>query len=86
MWKNITTEQIIAVLNDPRYTLLIIALSVWILVWKGLALWKASQKGQKVWFVVLLAVNTFGIVEILYIFWLNKCCGGKNDKQLPPAN
>ena len=43
------------------------ALVVWSLVWKGLALWRASHKGQKEWFVLLLIVNTFGILEILYL-------------------
>ncbi len=40
----------------------------WIALWKGLSLWKAARLNQPVWFVVLLVVNTFGLVEILYIF------------------
>ena len=38
---------------------------IWALVWKGLALWKSSQKKQPIWFVVLLVVNTLGLLEIL---------------------
>jgi len=41
---------------------------VWSLVWKGWALWKAARAESKVWFVVLLIVNTIGILDILYIF------------------
>ncbi len=41
---------------------------VWVLVWKGLALWKSARKNSPIWFVVLLVVNTMGILEILYIF------------------
>ena len=41
---------------------------VWSLIWKGLALWKAARAGEKTWFVVLLIVNTLGILEILYIY------------------
>ena len=41
---------------------------VWSLVWKGIALWKSSRRNSIVWFVVLLVVNTVGILEILYIF------------------
>lgn len=47
-------------------------LVLWTLPWKGVALWKASQLKQKWWFVVLLVVNTVGILEILYIFVFSK--------------
>lgn len=45
-----------------------ILLMLWSLAWKGIALWKAGRLGQKVWFVILLVVNTVGILEIIYIF------------------
>jgi len=40
---------------------------LWSLVWKGLALWKAAKNNSKFWFVLLLVVNTLGILEILYV-------------------
>jgi len=43
-------------------------LIVWSLIWKGLALWKAAREGSKVWFVVLLVLNTAGILDILYLY------------------
>jgi len=45
---------------------------IWTLVWKGMALWKAAQEKSKVWFVVLLLVNTVGILDILYIYFFSK--------------
>lgn len=58
--------------NIPEniYVPLMIGLSLWGVVWKGLALWKAAAiKRSKVWFVLLLVVvNTVGILEILYFF------------------
>lgn len=45
---------------------------IWSLVWKGLALWKSAGKKQLVWFIILLIINTSGLLEILYIFFLNK--------------
>lgn len=45
---------------------------VWSLVWKGLALWKAARRGENVWFVALLVINTFGILEILYLYVFTK--------------
>ena len=40
----------------------------WAFFWKGLALWHSAQRGQYWWFIVLLIVNTAGILEILYLF------------------
>jgi phosphoglycerol transferase MdoB-like AlkP superfamily enzyme len=46
-------------------------LVIWSLIWKGLALWKAARQNSKVWFVILLVINTFGILEILYLYVLS---------------
>lgn len=45
---------------------------VWSLVWKGLALWRAAKNDSKIWYVVLLVLNTAGILEILYYFVFGK--------------
>ena len=45
-----------------------ILLTIWTVVWKAVALWKAARLGQKVWFVVLLVVSTLGILDIIYIY------------------
>jgi len=45
---------------------------IWELFWKGFALWKAARRNDKIWFVVLLFVNTLGILDILYIFVFSK--------------
>ena len=50
----------------------LIPLVIWSLIWKGWALWKAARAGSKPWFVVLLVINTVGILEILYIFVFSK--------------
>lgn len=44
----------------------------WSIVWKGIALWKAAKNDSKGWFIVLLVVNTVGILEILYIYVFGK--------------
>jgi len=41
---------------------------LWSLVWKGLALWHSARRGQPWWFVILMIVNTAGILEIIYLF------------------
>ena len=49
-----------------------LVLMAWSFIWKGIALWKAARNGSKTWFVVLLILNTVGILEIVYIFFLSK--------------
>lgn len=44
----------------------------WVIIWKGLALWKAAGRKEKWWFVALLVINTIGILEILYLFVFSK--------------
>jgi hypothetical protein len=46
----------------------LLLLVIWSLFWKGLALWHAGRRGQPWWFVILLIVNTVGILEIIYLF------------------
>ena len=52
--------------------LILVLILLWTLFWKGYAIWTAVKKDQKPWFVVLLVVNTFGILEIIYIFCVAK--------------
>lgn len=62
------------------FTLLVI----WSLIWKGLALWKAAQRKDAAWYIVLLIVNTVGILEIVYYFFIAKngsaCCSIEDKK------
>ena len=44
----------------------------WSLIWKGFALWYAARNHQKAWFVVMLILNTLGILEIIYILFFRK--------------
>lgn len=45
---------------------------IWSLIWKGLSLWKAAQLSHKKWFILLLVVNTFGILDIIYLQFVAK--------------
>ena len=58
-------------------------LIIWSVVWKGLALWYAARAGQKTWYVILLIVNTLGILEIIYIFAVAKHSDVVTSKQPP---
>jgi len=43
-------------------------LILWEGFWKGFALWHSGRRGQSVWFVILVIVNTVGIVPTIYLF------------------
>ena len=45
------------------------AVVIWSLIWKGLALWRAARAQQPAWFVALLVVNTAGLLEIVYLLF-----------------
>jgi hypothetical protein len=47
-------------------------LILWSIFWKGLALWHSARRGQPWWFVILLVVNTIGILELVYLFGVAK--------------
>lgn len=50
----------------------LILVLIWSFFWKGLGLWHSAQRKQGRWFVLLLLVNTLGILEIIYLFLVAK--------------
>lgn len=47
-------------------------LLIWSLSWKAVALWKAAERQQKYWFGAILLLNSLGILEIIYIYFVAK--------------
>ena len=56
---------------QPQSIFFIIFL-IWSIFWKGLALWKSANNKHFIWFVLLLVINTGGLLEVSYIFFLNR--------------
>ena len=52
--------------------ILVSVLVIWTLYWKYHALWHAAKHNKKAWFIVLLIINTLGILEILYLYVFSK--------------
>ncbi len=52
--------------------MVLLILVLWTLPWKIFALWTAVKNNHKGWFIALVILNTFGIVEIIYIFVVAK--------------
>lgn len=59
-------------ITSPWFTWFVLAVGLWSLPWKGVALWKAARRGHTGWFIALLIFNTMAILEILYIFIFSK--------------
>jgi len=53
-------------------TLLLFAIYIWSILWKGVALWKSAKLEQRNWFIAILILNTIGILEIVYLFFFAK--------------
>lgn len=53
-------------------TALLLLIVLWSLPWKGVALWKAAENEQKIWFIVILVTSTFALLDALYIFYFSK--------------
>lgn len=51
---------------------LIIVIGVWEMIWKFMAMWRASKNNSVAWFIVLGILNTIGILPILYIYVFGK--------------
>jgi hypothetical protein len=57
---------------SPGQKLGLAVLVIWSLIWKGIALWKAARNSDKAWYIIILIVNTLGILEIIYIYGFSK--------------
>jgi len=62
-------EKLIEVGLSPALAVVVfVALLVWALVWKGMALWKSAKLSHRGWFIAILILQTFGILEIIYLY------------------
>jgi hypothetical protein len=64
---------IMEALQLPEWSLIpLIILGLWTLFWKGTALWHAARGNDSIWFIVLMVVNSVGILEIIYLLAVRK--------------
>lgn len=56
---------------SPTFLSILIVLVIWEMVWKGLALWKAGKNKDLIWFILILILNTAGILPIIYLIYSN---------------
>lgn len=51
---------------------IVFAVLIFDYVLKAIALWISAKKDSKVWFTLLLLLNTAGILPLFYIFYFSK--------------
>jgi len=56
----------------PKSNFLLIILTIWDIIWRGLALWRSARREEKWWFVALLIINSIGILPIIYLAFFSK--------------
>ena len=45
----------------------LLALFVWDLFWRAIALWRAAQRKDQLWFIIMVIINSAGVIPILYL-------------------
>lgn len=55
------------VAQNPWAIVALLSAVVLAITLKGFALWRAARNNSSGWFVALLLINTFGILELLYL-------------------
>ncbi|MBS3079047.1 hypothetical protein J4218_02920 [Candidatus Pacearchaeota archaeon] len=50
----------------------IMLLTIFDMIMKGFAMWRASKKNSKLWFWILLIVSTFGILPVCYLIFTKR--------------
>jgi len=73
-------EELIETFGSIQLFLIFLFLSIWSLVWKIVGAWKASKDDAKLWYIAMMIFNTFGIVEIIYIFFISNKKKAKKEK------
>jgi hypothetical protein len=62
---------------DPYYIeaplrMFVILIALWTIPWKVYAVWLAAKSRRPKWFVALVLLNTASILELIYVFKIEK--------------
>ena|SRR3989344_7618111 len=58
--------------QNPLLNSIFLIVVIWSIIIKGFGLYHAARHEEKMWFVALLFINTLGILELVYLFFLSK--------------
>ena len=52
---------------STAWTVTLLVVVLWELLWKAVALWRAARRSQSLWFMLLIIINSAGILPIVYL-------------------
>ena len=52
---------------STNWTIALLVVIIWDLMWRGMALWKSGRRNQPIWFLAILIINSLGILPIIYL-------------------
>lgn len=68
----------VSLLTISVFSVFAVLALIWAIGIKGYSLWTAAKRGDKWWFIALLIINTFGLLEVIYLIFFAKI--GVKDK------
>lgn len=70
--------------NPKNLYLISLVIFFWALPWKAWALWRSARKGQPVWFLALLIIQSAAILDLLYILLFSR--DRERKEEIPSKN
>lgn len=70
-----------SILTISLFTIFVLVSLIWTIGIKGYSLWTAAKRNEKWWFIALLVINTFGLLELVYLIFFAKVWPKKSDKK-----
>lgn len=58
-------------MNPQLETTLFFIAIFWSFLIKGISLWRAARQQQRNWFIAMLVISSFGILELIYLFFFS---------------
>ena len=77
--QQLMSETIFTIISQNLW---IIPLMIWSIIWKAIALWKSARNNHLTIFIVIMFLNTIGILEICYILYLYYKKNKNNNPQI----
>lgn len=65
-------EEALIQLLGVHWRIILLVMILWVLPWKGVALWMSARRGHMIWFIIFLLVNSVAILPIFYIFFIGR--------------
>ncbi len=84
MMNNFGNEQLfgLGVMSIAGLSIIAGAVFLAVLALKGYSLWTAAKRDEKWWFIILLVVNTVGILELIYLYFVAKKWDKKTENKV----